>query len=483
MLRTDTVYAVQSLSDKLQRNNISLSPMGGTPLAALVNACHNPLDYQIASADPATVLHNLPERLNAMSMERGIDGVVNHDEVMRELVELVSTTVGTSIDRARNVVSPKIKEVVDQVTSRMEADVVSDLMPVTVIPDFHKAIWDSPILAGMVEKFAGIPIETVKLGFNLPSKTEDEVIALLKTGSERFDLEIHEFVREITPSHVHALYQTFFAGELLTDRSLADAINVYTSPRDDILVIYLLAHRLYHDVPEGVTVSLSAYRESLVTLMAQSARSIAGVSAMRLRDVQQKKLIVRYPTESIDRAVPGQTFITVNGVVYNEWLNEGGSIEVLLGSYVTEKELGYRALLENAEFYSKAWERHQRLFKMHLNAQTYNRIVSAFRHVLSIQISSLGADDHPVGKAVLQEKLTEVLSMVKESDTKDIQLLARKLVCRVLFAHTDAEKILNRVDQYAIANPTIDIREAALLAVVDIVAEWVTKLMVVESTV
>lgn len=483
MIRTDTVYSVLPLAGKLQRNNIGLSPMGSTPLAALVNACHSPLSFQTPSLDPELALQNLPERLNQLSMERGIDGVVNHDEVMREIVDQVATTVAASIDRARNVVSPKIKEVLEQVTARMEADVVSDLMPVAVIPDFHKAIWDSPILAGMVEKFSGIPIETVSLGFSTPSKTEDEVMDLLKTGSERFDAEIQEFVRELTPAHVHNLYQTFFAGEGVTQQSLSDVINIYTSQRDNILVIYLLAHRLYHDVPEGsiLNVSLNVYRERMVTLMAQAARSVAGASAMRLRDVQQKKLIIRYPAEGIDRAVPGQTAITVNGAVYNEWLNEGGSIEILLGSYVTEKEQGYRSLLENAEFYTQAWERNQRLFTMHLNAQAYSRVVSAFRFVMSTQISNLGPDDHPAGKALLQEKLTQVLGNVKEKDTKDIQLLARKVVCRVLFAHTDAEKILDRVDQYANSNPGIDIREAALLAVVDIICEWVSQLMVIEG--
>ncbi|MNY64696.1 hypothetical protein D3C86_2018430 [compost metagenome] len=53
----------------------------------------------------------------------------------------------------------------------------------------------------------------------------------------------------------------------------------------------------------------------------------------------------------------------------------------------------------------------------------------------------------------------------------------RKVVCNVMFPHTDALEILTTLDTVAKEHPTLDIREAGLLAMIEYIPNWVATLI------
>jgi hypothetical protein len=72
------------------------------------------------------------------------------------------------------------------------------------------------------------------------------------------------------------------------------------------------------------------------------------------------------------------------------------------------------------------------------------------------------------------------MTRVKPKHLEDIFGISTKLVCRVLFADTDIERILDGIEVAAKNHPELDMREAALLAVNDFVVDWLCKLIVPE---
>ncbi|MNR56450.1 hypothetical protein D3C85_1770290 [compost metagenome] len=57
----------------------------------------------------------------------------------------------------------------------------------------------------------------------------------------------------------------------------------------------------------------------------------------------------------------------------------------------------------------------------------------------------------------------------------------RKVICNVVFPHTDAFEILTMLDTAAKENPTLDIREAALLAMIEYIPNWVATLITADK--
>lgn len=75
-------------------------------------------------------------------------------------------------------------------------------------------------------------------------------------------------------------------------------------------------------------------------------------------------------------------------------------------------------------------------------------------------------------KADLHAKTVSVLSTMQPKDFSDDLTALRRLVCEVLYAHTNARMVLDAMDTAEMENPEMNARECALLACIDLVARW-----------
>jgi hypothetical protein len=117
------------------------------------------------------------------------------------------------------------------------------------------------------------------------------------------------------------------------------------------------------------------------------------------------------------------------------------------------------------------------------NAAENNRSFDMFKDILRVQFEAgLGGimegeksfiDKTPHYFDIIRSKFENELKALKADSMQCLDTAALKLICRSRFYYTQAEAILMDIQQAAAVNPEIDVREAALLATINYVTDYV----------
>lgn len=469
MLTKSALNAAYPLAQQLASKGISLDPINDTPLAALVTCSLS--EKAIVDAAPVGSFESFDYNqslLDSSAASAPVTGECEHDSILSKTVEAVSAAVERNLNEARDVVVPMIKQVVESTEAFMDASAQSSLSPFTIAPFYYNAIWDSPITLELVSKYTNFQGEQVRLGqsFQRPA----DLRAALLTGAGRYDEEVVAFCNSVGDDKVEYVWTAIFGGGV---GQLSDVLRTAYDATDNALLAFLFARRLVDEIPDGVNMELSAYNAYMSSIMAQAGRVAAGVYQRRAADLSTKRLVISFPTSS-DRGE-----IIVIGDVYDKWLADGGAAELLLGSVVSDRSMGYADLISNKERYLRDWQRFYALLQSKASMVRFESMLAGLRAAMT---SIINSDDDRLAlpadrRSDYHQRLRERLTHVKAKDVEELWIIARKTVCRVLFPHTDAEKILNAIDAAAKAHPEMDIREAGLFATIDYVAQWVADLI------
>lgn len=478
MISENTMEATYPLAELLAKKGIALSPMPSTPLDSLVTAGHLPRPTKGVAEGflPA------PEAVIAGSRSKDAFGVCHHDMAMDEIVEVVAASVSRNMDLARNVVNPMVKEAVMDAETYMEAGENIKQTRISVIPEFASPLWNSPTLSEMVSKYNETPINEVKLYLGVPHDLDQvSLLELAKTGASRFDEEVEALFESMGAEEVSNVYQYAF-GEAATMRSptLNPLVRSNAGPTNHTLLVHLFARKLLQDPPEGVQAGLQEYRAYMADILSQTGRAVAAMIRRREVDRERRVLVRSYPYNR-DRIGEVQIDIRVNGDVYTQWLKEGGEPEVLMGAFASDQDRSYTGLLEKKERYLKEWERQERVLATTQRFNRFNTAVEAVKSAVSKQINLMDGDSLAVERGLLHRRLTEQCKDLRGRFYEDLYGTLRTLICNTIFPHTDARRILEAIDNVCHENPEIEVREAALLATIEIVATWVAKLCRVET--
>jgi hypothetical protein len=306
----------------------------------------------------------------------------------------------------------------------------------------------------------------------------------MKTGTSRFDDEVKTFIEYVGDEKLADVYCNAFEKVDALENKVRPVYNLNMLAKnkdfDSVLIIHLLARRFYKEVPEGVNLSLVDHRDYVSRVIEQSGRIICRFLDDRERAYKRKDLGVQYPSTTFSNDNPSWNIIYVNGDIYNDWLKNGGCPEILFGSAITHRERGGDTLLEQGEYYKNAWERQCRIRESELKNQMYSKSILALRRAMSKQINQLTDDQLVIeDRGVLHDRLVEQLKDITPKSFKDMYYCVRKLVCRTMFPHTEAEDILCKIDEIGKRYPEMEVREAALLATIDLVTDWVAQFIIV----
>lgn len=499
MLKDSTVRAVSPLADLLANSGVSLAPTAGTVLNELAQACYTPkLDNSnplvldgsrqiVMGMDAWTVGNELKEA----SRTKNAANVNEHDLVMDNTVQVVKKIVQGNLTLARNVVKPIIKSVVEETQRRIKDVNLSKVNMLNVVVDSMEPVWLSSAFQDMIEKYSEAPVNNPKIKRIFPVIDPGQLQVLLKTGSSRFDEDLQALLSSVGEDLAKDVYFAFFQKHASNEgfdlpSDALDYLDPRVSSRNNILLVHLLARKMANAVPEGVVgISLGDYREYMSIIVEQTGRLLCRLMERRDRNIRQKVLVTQYPVTNIAYVRPDEAIIYVNGDLYNQWLAAGGSPEVLFGAYVSGdysiEGSDYDALLKNAEKHKAAWRRQFGILQSEQMARAYNTTIVALRNAVLKEIESIPDENLMVSRDVLKDRLLTMLENVQSSEIDDLYELARRVVCRVMFAHTQAEAILAEIDNIAYKNPSMDVKEVALLATIAIVSRWVAKLITVST--
>lgn len=469
MIQQNTLNVVYPLAELFQERGMKVSAMPTTAVDKLCQACHYDVIQELHPIEVDPV-----QAILRGSSTAGVDGAVQHDLTMDEVVEVVAETVKGNLHVARNVVNPIIKEVVADLREHMQFAENALQGEVNVAPDFYEAVWNSPTMDAMIDRYVEVAFKTIPLQLEVPQDQEGLSLEnLVYTGSVSFDEDLDEVIDRCGEDTVYRLYSYIWGGPSGRSRELNEVLKALG--RNETLLIHLMARRLIDNPTDGVDMSLPRYNAYMADIIAQTGRHLNRLRQRRLRAQRQNILVDSYPPE---RSALGRAPVTieVNGDLYNQWLEKGGTPEAIIGAFITDQARQADALMSEKARYEKAWERHHRVLITGQRLNRFNHGVEGMRRAVSRQINDLDDEVVPVSKEILHKKLEENLSSLYGHWYETPYEYARKVVCKTIFPHTMALQILCAIDHVSDDHPGIEVREAALLATIEVVGTWVAKL-------
>lgn len=471
MLSHEALNSAQPLTQVFDDRGMFLVPVAGSPLEALVNATRSS-ELFTSRSDAGEVNISVADIEFMANAKDPVLDCSPHDRVMDELTETCVKAVQGHMQFARTVVAPAVSELVEKTAASLNELTPSSLLGMSVVTWAPPAPMTLPAMETMARRFEDVAFDVPKLALRLPNMTAKDIVALMSTGTGSVDAAIAEWAAGLGESYFIELWENVFQmkpAELGgSPRNFRDWTEDRDCGLDHALAIFLLSRRLFDQgPPEGTEMPLPAYEASVVEFRNQAAARLArGFDELAL--IRSGKMLVR--------KIEGST-TTVNESVYREWLEQGGDNDALFGNVLDAPSVTTVDLInEKAEKLRARWRQHAALTATVESVRNFNRTREILqRHFNDMMREITEGEEATEGNREMVIKLFgEQLSLVREDDLKDLWGLCLRLVCRSRFYRTEAERILSGIERIKKDNPTIDVREAAAVSMIEYIGYWVS---------
>lgn len=485
MIHDHTVEIVYPLAKKLADKGMRVHAIETTPVDALVRACHLDLPAKGYTSGDWDVFSEISRTVEG-SRAPDASGVIRHDMILDEQVSVISQTIANNFKVARTVVNPMICDAVEIAQDWVDAQQNQQEYPFKITMETYHGLWDQLWIQEMVKRYRETAFEEVPLKHAMNQLPDDPqmLYEMIKTGVSRMDDALLEWY-EAHPEALSGVADAVFGRQGAAD--MEAQLNNYIGGlrhdecgRNRVLATFLMARYLLNNPPEALTMGLDAYRNYMASIVSQSGRILGNIIQKRERAMENNQLVVRIYGKN---EAHGE--VVVNSDIYSRWLEAGGTPEVLLGSLLSDQETGYQTLIENKDKYEAIWDKKRRVYDIEKRLNLFNHTVEGLNRAVTQLINRL-YEDNPeyclFSLDVYHQRLKEELKMVRGTVRADIYHWARRLICKVIFPHTDALTLLTAIDRVKEDHPDMPIREAATWATIEVVGEWIGKLYKVEYT-
>ena len=475
MINESTLNSVQSAAAILAAKNFSAVAKPDTVLANLVALSVPPINSE---NDATESLDTFKMRIAGTTIDNGMDAS-QHSVTLNAFTEDLGKLVTTHISYAKNTVKPIVMQMAESILHYKETNVAKD-----ATSSFNIEILNVPALLnddsflGTIEPYKDKTVIEPDLLLELAGKNKEEIIQLMMLGHDRTNQLVLEWISSVEaydPNFLETVWFSFFtkanppSGNYLKFSSLG-SVNVYK--RADIaLALYLLGNKLFNEVQSDIEINLSVYKNITAQIRDFGGAMLANCIIKLALNNKTKILVVE--------SFPRQFKVSVNGDVYREWLAAGGKPEVILGLIVSnETQCSVPAIDEKAASFESSWNSYCNFhkareanmaidyFKVFLN----NTFSSMYREQDQSEVDFITANPHYV--ANVKKLVDEQIECYKTNAIDDPYQVALDLIAKCRFGFTAAYSILSDINEAGKVNPNIDVREAALLATINYIADY-----------
>jgi hypothetical protein len=483
MIDKKAALASIGLADHFSDKGFVVSAAPNTVLSELVRLSNNELVSVMGERNSTSESDIMPYEMLAENLAMFTQGSLEepslHDQCLDSVVTDISKAISVHISYAKNVVAPTVLAFKDSIQS--ELDKLQHLDPssefnieVADIPDILKDKTFTSILSRYASK-TPIPPETI---LNINNKNLDDILALLPYGEAETDTLIQKWINTKNQEFYLKVWNSFFGyNEHIEYYQVEDTLNLDVYESCDVgLALYLIANKLYNSDPQMDTIPLADYQNRLAQI-----RDFGGAlvqKALAKSDLTERNKIM------VLQLLPEKKLCKVAGHLYRDWLAKDGRPEYILGMLISgNRYLTADAIDENKDQLLEQWTS----YVTYYNAAENNKKFSLLKDTLELTFNNMLNDlseeekefelNNPAYRTNIAKYLKEELSHLKMQDLTDINKLALKLIARVRFYYTSSYKILSAIEQASIVNPNIEVREAALLATVEYVVDYIAEQM------
>lgn len=476
MLKSTSLAIALPLTQTLDQKDIYVRAVTGSPLDILVKSCmkRDLIDIQGRPLEGQA----LEEAINSLCPIKGYD---EHAIDMAELKTAVASAVRNHLALARTVVVPEVTHFVESVTPVIDEVSRDPLHEIEIVQCANYSFMAEPALLDSLERYKDQATYDIEGGFQHTTRTDEQVLELMKTGSITLDEAVAIYVSKLTPGTLQHVWETMFTNIPQPDGDSAKTTTqLLNEPEYAVcrsLVTFLVARNLISNPQEDAGMSLTAYKDLLNQYRTQAALGL--LRAKYRQDLSNK---VGYLVERIVKK-DGFVKIFVNPTLYKEWINEGGDNTALFGlSTLDNPELTKSYITDNSVALKNVWDKHTVLTSTVVKLRKFNKIREILATEFNSHVANLSPEELPIQqRANVISKFNEALEKTKLDEVDNIHGLILRLVCTARYGHTSAYEILSTLDRVKKSNPNMDIKTAASIMTAMYVSKWVASMFRVES--
>lgn len=464
MLTPEALDEALPLAQSFDSKDIVLEPIEGTPLAELTK-------QTVIIPDESTGEIDIPASTESTNViELGVNGST-HDVVMDEIVKVGAEAIRGHISFAKNVVAPLVGEFISMVEEDIAQLPSSGLSKFEVKQYRLPEVFEAPGFKESLDLFKETPFEEFSFRLNLPDLDEEALNELLNTGSSTIDAAVQEWKARVGMEFIYNVYSTVFQIKTNQDEEYSNVLSLRklmddkATGEDCAVAIYLMANKLYDNPPDDTPHSLDEYNDLVLQLRNQSGNKLYRLN----QEVEQA-----YNNDKLVKAVISNHEVLVYADVYQDWITGGGDIDILLGSLISENSYyTVDRLMEDAEQLKSSWNHYKKIEEKAAINNKFTLVKEILTKNFNKVLQTL-SDKTPADKETYTSIFREELSLITIDEIANICDVALKLITRSIFYDTDAERILTSIEKNSKENPSITPREAALIATIELITDWVS---------
>lgn len=451
-----TVQASIPFAKQLEENNIRLSLSSQSPLSVLMTN---------SSLDNPKTLMGTTEFIQQIDYATVLDGSLSeHESSMMVLVDELAPLVQNHIRMAREIGQQAIA-LADVVRGYVESGTMETATSqFNIKKDEMPALFSEASILALLQNTVALVPKAPESGICSGPRDFQTLVAYLVNGNERLDTKFKEILASFENGWLENIWYGVFSTGLAVASNYA-VRNIQSLPSGERLCVafisYVIAEKLFKETPKDALGSLGEFERNTADL--RDAMLAVAQNALGERIYQNEHKIVALGYR------PFENLVIVNGPIYREWLDNGGTPEMLLGSLISQDHAySVEEFGERGDRFLKQWSGYCTFFNAEADVRCSSFLRSIYRacftetmgNILPFEEAFRKSRPHFAEECI--ERSEKMLDGLGVNQLNDLHNVCLKLVAGLRFDYTPAYQILTDIDNAKKAAPEIDTREAAL---------------------
>lgn len=392
--------------------------------------------------------------------EEVVEGVIYDELCKAAMVELQPIVLGI-VDGLKNIVNPAINTIFETSYNAVSDQIETGGVKLSVVTNKNELpLWSNAafiqLVMGSIDDISAH--QTINSEIVFPEMAVSDLVTRIKTGNDLIDAEVLDYLNN-------------YNVENLVEHTYSEIFNVESATRypgqgqlPESVVALLLTLNMMEDIPEGTYgMEHTPYRLELARVACWHAGIIASFLKETEVNASVDRLIISFPSDnaifSEDKA------IVVCGLGYEKFLDMGGSVDAIYGSYVGSQYRRTHELLEHAPRLERQWMSHVTIAQS-ANLDDFQR---KFVHEIQRNIVRY-ANDNGINADmdVVDEMFDEGFQVKPDNAYKAV----RPIIIDALWKGSEYTKVLDCVDSVCEKLEGIDFAEALELGIIEWLVQW-----------
>ena len=460
MLFECSCEATKNIIDNAIQKSIALRPLSDTPLAALVNSTTVvPIKDLTGQLDEN--LRTIPDDVLKEQSNNGL-----HNGYTDQVSEMAANVLNRRIDVLRNTVIPVIRSIGEAVIASIdESQLHSNTMDVVkyaacdliFVPSFMED----------VKRNTGSSYLTPSVSFSEDPIAVSKLLEMLNTGSKTADEALAITINRLGQDTIFHIWESLFVDGSKISGNYSTFDQVVMNPvqgLDKAIIVFILANILQ----SKNSTAARQYKEAAAYYISTYARSYN-------KDIESGLLIKNIENNCI-------TVYTVN---YVQFLQKGGTVEMVIGAANTNGHYHtVEDILENSETVMENYRvlkgAREIEYRSKVSAIAKEKFYNEFYRSLSHERSDFEKDYFAQNAGVvdtISKKFDTLLNMLTSEGIKDIYIKITEIVCQSRFYYLDCYKFMLTMEELNQSKHTPEeaLTQSTLLEICSFVTKMMTK--------